>query len=220
MGNIEITDVYFAPPSVRIFEGPHRFDVEAAVRADGRKVASIEALLEYRLKALDSGNKTEIDRAWNKGYDSSTWAAYWRDQIKIGEGFSMPENAKLENGTLQRTVEQYKALNGKVFSRKDLGAAGLFNDWLPKEKVLKHPVWRTVGGKAFPRYVDAQFRKYKNAMGFSILDLETETPEQRPLVLNGGYGRWSDLDGYWDLGLDARLVGVREKNLSSKVTQK
>lgn len=222
MEDVRTIDVHFAPqvPKYRVFEGPRRVDVELAITKDpdGRHTASVTEVLQFRLDALKSDYKPAINQAWNSWYDSSTWVVYNKDQVKVGEGFSMPENPQLKNGTLVLTEKQYEELKGKTFSRKELEKAVL-NAWLPGKKVLKHPIWQAVVGdkKILQTYVDAYFKKYNTKTGMGVyLSSSQDKLILRALVFHGG-DYWSALnDGRLLDGNDARLVGVR-KGLEAKI---
>lgn len=219
MGDVTVTDVYLAAPLVpkyRVFNGARRADVESEIASVGMRKASIGQLMRFRLDALASKYEPDISEAWDQWHDADTWIAYWNGKVKIGDGFQMPENPQLRSGALVRTVDEFNALKGKTFLRKDLKNIGTLQTL---KQVLKDPVWRTVGGKVLNKYARAEFRKYSftEAMGVYLAD-ELDVPTQRPLALgDGDYGR-SGLGGYG--GLDdgrARLVGVRDDALEERV---
>ena len=209
MEDVKVVDVNFAPqvPQYRVFEGPRRIAVEQAIAKDpdSRHKASIEELMQFRLDALNSKYEPAISQAWNNWYDSNTWIGYCAGKVKIGEGFSMPENPQLKQGALVRTEKEFEELKGKAILRKKYNGS----DWQSKDKVLKDPAWRAVGRKTLKPYMNAEFKKYnfQTAMGVYFAD-ELDVSTQRALVLGGGNGR-SSLNGIRDFGSGGfRLVGV------------
>ena len=218
---VQTTDVNFAPqvPKYEVFEGPRRIDVEVAIAKDNRQKAPVAGLMQFRLDALKSGYEPAIELAWSRWYDTSNWSAYRDGIVKIGEGFEMPENPKLENGALVLTEKQFDDLQGETFSRKELEKADA-NDWLAKSQVLKHPVWQAVAGsELLEQYADAQFSRYGNeqAMGVYLASAQ-DKPTMRALVLDGGGNYRSNL---YNCGLfdyyGARLVGVQRGTLEDRV---
>ena len=216
---VQTKDVYFAPqgPKYKVFKGPRRIDVEVAIDQDDRKKASVKNLMQFRLYALKSGYTPAIELAWSNCYDASTWIACYKGQVKIGEGFSMPKNPELKDGALILTEEQFNNLQGKIFAREYLEKTGMSsfggNNYLPKNKVLRHPVWRALAGnkKLLQQHVNAAFKKHNSepAMGICLAD-ESDVPTQQVFTFSIGYfyPRSSFLFNK-NLDFDACMVGVR-----------
>lgn len=219
MGNLNLDDVP-VEPIYKPFEARY-VDAMPAVRAEGRGPMPVSALMKRRLQVLESKNEDLIENWWGNYYDSPDGIANFKQEYKVVKNaellLSINKKSKLQNGALILTEKQYDTLKGETFSRAELEKAGI-NDWMPKDKVIEHPVWNAFAPKdLLKNYADAQFKKYNNttAMGVYISNPQ-DTPTMRALVLYGGGGvirRSFLLDGRSLDYYGARLVGVREKIL-------
>jgi len=219
MGNLNLDDVP-VEQVYKPFTGRY-VDAMPALMAEKRIPMPVSALMKRRLQVLDSKNEDLINNWWGNYYDSPDGLANFKQEYKLVKNaeplLNIAKNSKLKNGGLILTEEQYDALKGETFSRKELEKAGI-NDWMPKDKIIEHPVWKAAAGSKdlLKNYANAQFKKYNDskAMG-TYLSEPQDIPTMRALVLSYGgyYGGGSSLSDGRYLGDDARLVGVRKKVL-------
>jgi hypothetical protein len=194
-------------------------DAMPALMAEKRVPMPISALMKRRLQVLESNNEDLINNWWGNYYDSPDGVANFKQEYKVVKNaeplLTITKKSKLQNGALILTEKQYDALKGETFSREELEKAGI-NDWMPKDKVIEHPVWNAFVPKdLLKNYANAQFKKYNNtkAMGIYVTNPQ-DVPTMRALVLYDGDYWWSILyDGRYLDYVIARLVGVRAKIL-------
>jgi len=212
LGNYFADD--FRPIIYRPFEGRY-IDAMPRLRADNRRPMTAKDIAEKRVEVLKSKDANLINAWVNHYYDTSSGVAYFGNEIKIIPNCEILANidsdAKLKNGALILTPEQYKSLEGKVLNRDELKLQA----WLTKQEAKEHPVWKELLGDALNPYTDAIFKfgkeKYDidNLMGIWIANAQKE-PTLRSWYFSN-LDRRSVINGLSNLDYGgARLVGVPE----------
>ena len=199
------------------FEGRY-IDAMPALRADGRVPLTVRQIAEKRLEAVASGNEQMIEGWLLNYFDTSDAIAYSGDEIKIVPDCELLKNidsdAKLKNGSLVLSKNQYKQLPGKTFQRSDIKA----DKWLTEQEVKEHPVWQLELGDLLEPYAKMVFSErkkrwdaFQTGMGVQF-DRKRERPTLSPFGLNRLYDG-SSLKNCYLLDYCARLVGVRNEKI-------
>jgi hypothetical protein len=206
----------------KIFEGRYNEQMPLLVNG-GLQPLTSKDVMGYRIKAIQSNDKDEIDFWLNHYWDTVTGLAYYKGNLIVApnsqELLNITPESKLNNGGLVLTPDQYKKLakEYEVIKRSKIR----YDKSLTKEQAKQHPVWIKLAQEdreLLNEYVDKIFAKAKDVygcdenMGIYLPD-DRKNPELRGWDL-GYLSYGSDADARYDLdGDNLRLPGVRAKNL-------
>lgn len=200
--------------------------------ADGRVPMSVSGLMQRRLDVRNSDDK--IKSAWMDNYfDTGDAVVYHPDgRVKIvldsQDLRNMTPDTPRNGGALIVTPETYDVLQGEEFKKGKLGKTG---DWMTREDVKAHPVWKAIARDQalLNDYTDFIFGEYQarfakntspedvRAMGVFPESCGGNKPEMRAWYVmwlenrSDAIGR-SDLDYLNFLG---RLVGIAPEALGA-----
>jgi hypothetical protein len=190
--------------------------------ADGRVPMSVSGLMQRRLDVRNSDNK--VKSAWMDNYfDTGDGVAYHPDgRVKIVLDSQtlreMTIYTQRVGGALLLTEDVYNALEGEEFKKSKLGKV---NEWMSREDVKAHPVWRVLARDQAllndcADYIFAESKErfgYDTAMGIYPGSCGGDEPEMRALCVSGLEFR-SSAYGREDLGSDnGRFVGIAPEAL-------
>jgi hypothetical protein len=181
---------------------------------EGRVPMNTAQLMQRRLEAKNGPE--DVKKSWmNNYFDTGDAVVYHPNgDIKIVLDSQTlremtPESQRI-GGALILGEDVYNALQGEVFKKGKLGKTG---DWMSREEVKDHPVWRFLARDQallndYTDFIFAECKErcgYDAAMGVHLCLYDGDNPEMRAwsvdrLVSIGGR---NDLDyGY------GRLVGI------------
>jgi len=192
--------------------------------ADGRVPMSVAGLMQRRLDVRNSDDK--VKSAWMDNYfDIGDAVVYHPDgRVKIvldSEDLrNMTPDTPRNGGALMVAPEAYDALQGEEFKKGKLGRT---EDWMSREDVKAHPVWKVLARDQallndYADYIFAEGKErfdYDTAMGIFPGSANGDTPEMRAWYFNRLESRskasgWVDLDRNY-----GRLVGIAPEALSA-----
>ena len=207
----------------QVFEGRYNEQMPLLVQ-EGLTPLTTKDVMQYRLQAIQSKDKDEMNFWLNQYFDTVDGLAYHKGQLIVvpnsQELLNINEDSKLNNGSLKLNDEQYKEISKKheVIERNKI----VSGKSLTKEQVKLHPIWLKLAQEdksLLNEYTDAIFAKakevydYDENMGVYLPD-DQEQPAMRDWFLWGLDGRSNAFAGVV-LGSDFRLFGVRAQNLGS-----
>ena len=152
----------------------------------------------YRIKALQSGDKAEIEFWFNRCWDSSTTIVQHQKKIMIvhtpDQILSITSKVKLDDGALGLTVEQFRELarHHEVFDRRKIKSG----EWLPKHRAKENRYWiefaqgdrATLNEFADQIFAEGMARSNKDRNMLVLLPEERENPTMHAVyfkLLNG-----------------------------------
>ena len=216
------------PQVYQVLEGDTYRNLMPKLREAGLVPMTVADLMRARLESVKSRGPNQKGVRLDCYLHTPDGIATWdKDEIKIVLDApalkDIESYADLSTGNLILTREDYKALDGEEFSRKDLKKAGI-NTRLSESKVKSHPIWQALARDDYllEEYVNAIFAEVKHysnkniAMGV-YLDFNQEISTIQPwFALSIRYGS-SSIRGYGDFHDRTRLVG-RAKDVAQKGT--
>lgn len=212
----------------KVFEGRYNTQIPLLVQK-GLQPLTVKDVMQYRLQALQSKDKNEIDFWLNQYWDTITGLAYHDGKLIVvpnsQELLNINPDSKLYNGSLMLSKEQFEDLSKKheVIKRSKVKTGKS----LTKQEAKSDPIWIQLAQEdkhLLNEYTDAISTKAKEVYNYDenmgiYLPNDQENPVMRDWFLRGLYGRsyadtWDNLD--YD---DARLLGVRAQNLEAKIME-
>ena len=207
----------------KVFEGRYNSQMPLLVQ-EGLTPLTIKDVMQYRLQAIQSKDKDEMNFWLNKYWDTIDGLAYHDNKLIVvpnsQELFNINQDSKFSNGSLILNDEQYKELikkhevieRNKIVSGKDL----------TKEQVKQHPIWLKLAQEdraLLNEYTDAIFSKTKEFYNYDknmgiYLSNDQENPVMHVWYLGDLYD-WSNAVARYDSLVDYRLLGMRGQNLGS-----
>lgn len=181
--------------------------------ADGRVPMNVAQLMQRRLDVRNSNSDIKSSYL-NNWFDTGDAVVYHPDgRVKIvldSEDLrNITPDSKLRSGALILTEDIYNNLQGEEFKK---GKLGKINEWLSREAVKFHPVWKVLARDQglLNDYADLIFAEgnHDKAMGIFPSSAQGRTPELRAWYVDrleymslasGGVGL--DYD-------DGRFVGI------------
>ena len=194
--------------------------------AEGRVPMNVSQLMQRRLEVR---NDTEVKTAWMDNYFDTGDAVVYHPNgnIKIVLDSQtlreMTPESQRNGGALVFGEDVYKALEGEVFKKGNLGKV---NDSMSKSDIKAHPVWKALARdqELLNDYTDFIFAEgkerfgYDTAMGVYLSSCGGDKPEMRVWFVRRLDGR-SDAGGWFVLGDDiGRLVGIAPEALDKGVS--
>lgn len=208
------------PLPYKAFEGRY-IDAMPALRADKRVPLTFRQIAGKQLEAVASGNEQMINGWLLNCFDTSDAIAYSGNEIKIVPDCELLKSinfdAKLKNGALVLSENQYKQLNGKTFQHSEFKV----NEHLTEQEAKEHPVWQAELGDILEQYTKMVFSEGKKKYGFDnamkvYLAGSQEKPTLRPFHVLSISGR-SNLSSHYNYLDDfSRLVGERDEKIGKK----
>jgi hypothetical protein len=190
--------------------------------ADGRVPMSVSGLMQRRLDYRNG--PAEVKSAWMDNYfDTGDAVVYHPNgRVKIvldSEDLrNMTPDTPRRNGALIIGEDIYRTLEGEELKK---GKLGKVNEWMSREDVKAHPVWRVLARDQalLNDYTDFIFAEGKERFGYDIAmgvysgSCGGDEPEMRALCVSGLEFR-SSAYGREDLGSDnGRFVGIAPEAL-------
>src|SRR3989344_7747914 len=211
----------------KVFEGKYNEQMPLLVQ-EGLTPLTVKDVMKYRLQAIQSKDKDEMDFWLNQYFDTVDGLAYHKGQLIVvpnsQELFNINQDSKLSNGSLILNDEQYKQLSKKyeVIKRSKVKTGNS----LSKKEAKQHPIWLKLAQEdksLLNEYVDAIFAKAKEVYDYDenmgiYLPNDQETPVMCDWCLGDLSGR-SDAVAGDDLDYYSRLLG-RAQNLEKKVLER
>jgi hypothetical protein len=195
------------------------------LRADGRVPANVSQIMQRRLDLRD--DDTGVKSFFMDNYfDSGDAVLYHPDgRVKIVLDSQhlrdMTPDTPRNSGALIICEDVYKTLEGEEFKKDKLGKTG---DWMSKEDVKAHPVWKVLARDQallddYADYIFAEgkerFDYYNHAMGVYPGSCGGDKPEMRAWCV-WGFGDRSNVGGRGVLGIgNGRLVGIAPEALGA-----
>jgi len=191
--------------------------------ADGRVPMNVSQLMQRRLNTQNSDADVKSSYLDN-WFDTGDAVVYHSDgRVKIVLDSQnlrdITPDSQLRNGALVLTEDIYNSLQGEEFKK---GKLGKVNEWLSKEAVKSHPVWKVLARDQglLNDYADYIFTEGKQrfgndeAMGIFLSSAQGNTPELMAWYV-GRLEDWSCAYGRSGLGGDlGRFVGIAPEALS------
>jgi hypothetical protein len=180
------------------FYGKNTEQMELLIK-DNRIPLTMQQIIERRLNSKQDDWKTNY-------FDTCDGLVQFKGKIKIIKNCKllkeMTSKTELTNGGIKITEKDYKKLKGKEFDISKIK----FNNYLTKEEVKKHPIWKGLLGEYLSTYIELVFPN-------NIDKLMEVWIDNKELILRawcvGGLGYGSGASGWDDLGYDGgRLVGI------------
>ena len=207
----------------QVFEGRYNAQMPKLVQ-EGLQPLTVKDIMQYRLQAIQSNDKDEINFWLNQYFDTVDGLAYNKGQLIIvpnsQELLTINQDSKLNNGSLILGKEQYEELSKKyeVIKRNKIKTG----DVLTKKEAKEHPIWLKLAQddkSLLNEYTDAIFAKAKEVYDYDenmgiYLPNDQEQPVMRDWFL-GDVDFRSVSDAGYGLGGGFRLLGVRAQNLGS-----
>ena len=207
----------------QVFEGRYNSQMPKLVQ-EGLTPLTVKDVMKYRLQAIQSKDKDEMNFWLNQYFDTVDGLAYHKGQLIVvpnsQELFNINQDSKFSNGSLILDDEQYKEISKKheVIERNKIVSGKA----LTKEQVKLHPIWLKLAQEdksLLNEYTDAIFAKAKEVYGYDenmgvYLPDDQEQPAMRDWCLRdlGGRSYASARDNLYS---NCRLFGVRVQNLGS-----
>lgn len=192
--------------------------------ADGRVPMNVAQLMQRRLdtRNSDADVKSSYLDNW---FDTGDAVLYHPDgRVKIvldsQDLRNITPESKLRNGALILTEDIYNSLQGEEFNE---GKFGRVNEWLSRNAVKSHPVWKALARNQglLNDYADYIFAEGKQrfgndeAMGIFPSSAQGSTPELRAWFV-GRLVDWSYAYGRDNLDyVIGRFVGIAPEALSA-----
>lgn len=193
------------------------------LRADGRMPANVSQLMQRRLDLRndDTGVK---DFYMDNYFDIGDGVVYHPDgRVKIVLDSQhlrdMTPETPRNDGALVLGEDVYNALEGEEFKK---GKLGKVNEWLSREDVKSHPVWKALARDQglLNDYTDYIFAEGKQRFGYDTAmeiysgSANGDTPEMKAWYVSRLEDR-SNASGRDDLGNpNGRLLGIAPEALS------
>jgi len=207
----------------KVYNGSNTKEMPKLI-ADGRVPISVAGLMQRRLdvRNFDADVKTSyMDNYFDTG-DAVVYHPGGRIKIVLDSQHlrDMTSESSINSGALVLTEDVYNSLNGEEFKKGKLGKTG---DWLSKEDVKAHPVWKALARDQtlLNDYTDYIFTEGKErfnndtGMGIFTCSANGKTPEMRAWYVSR-LGFRSVADGWDDLVYDGgRLLGIAPEVLSA-----
>ena len=207
----------------KIFEGSYNSRMPLLVQ-EGLQPLTTKDLMQYRLQAIQSKDKDEIDFWLCRYFDTVTGLCYHEGKLVVVPSSDLLLNikpeSKLDNGCLILSLEQYKQLSkqNEVIKRNEV----ISGKDLIKKQAKEHPIWIKLAQDdrhLLSEYTDAIFSKAKSSYGYDenmgiYLPNDQENPVLRSWYL-WSLDSGSGADAGNHLGGVTRLFGGVAKNFSS-----
>jgi len=190
--------------------------------AVGRVPMNVAQLMQRRLEVRNA--EADLKRAWmDNHFSTGDGVAYHPDgRVKIVLDSQtlrdMTPNTPRDNGALIFGEDVYNALEGEEFKK---GKLGKVNDWMSREDVKAHPVWKVLARDQglLNDYADYIFAEAKERFGYDTAmgvfpDLAGDNPKMQVWYVGRLVFR-SVAFGMYDLDLNGRLVGIAPEALGA-----
>jgi len=191
--------------------------------ADGRVPMNVAQLMQRRLDVRNSDadvKSSYLDNYFDTG-DAVAYHPDGRAKIVLDSQTlrDMTPKSELRNGALVLTEDAYNALQGEEFKK---GKLGRVDEWLSREAVKSHPVWKALARDQglLNDYADFIFAEGKQRFGYDTAmgvfpDSASNSPKLRAWFVDGLVYR-SDAFGRFSLDSGSgRFVGVAPEALSA-----
>ena len=171
--------------------------------ADGRTPLTVADIMRQRLAAYRARvQDQELANNWLLNYyDTASGIGSNGDNVRIVQSaqplLEVNPKSKLSDGALIITPDTYRSLGGVERTRAQLEKAGI-NNWLPKDRVLAHPVWQALAGgdgALLRDYAEMVFDVLKTDTAMGIYVTNEQGPSLRPWILNVIGGRYRSFAG-------------------------
>jgi len=212
----------------KIFEGRYHKQMPLLIQ-EGFQPLTSKDVMEYRIKAIQSKNKNEIDFWLNRYFDTADGLAYYDDSLivvpNLQELLNINQDSKLRNRSLALSPEQYNQLSKEhEIIKRDKIISG---EPLIKEQAKQHPIWLKLAQEdksLLNEYADAIFAEEKEVYYFDknmgiYLPNDQDKPSIRAWCLKGLHsGSYADASHALNSDyLDYRLLGMCPQNLEKLV---
>jgi len=204
-----------SPEKYKEFYGRNVKQMPALI-AEGRVPMNVSQLMQERLDVRNS--KEAVRESWTNNYfDTGDAIAYHPDgRVKVVLDSRTlremtPDTERIE-GALLLTEDTYNVLEGEEFAKRKYGKIG---DWLSKDDVKAHPIWKTLARDQalLNDYADFIFAQGKEEFNYDVAmgvypDSFGENPKMRAWLVNR-LGSRSDANGGSDLDYNGgRFAGL------------
>ncbi len=191
--------------------------------ADGRVPMNVAQLMQRRLDVRNSDAKVK-ESYMDNYFDTGDAIAYHPDgRVKVVLDSQTlrditPETQRA-GGALLLTENVYNTLQGEEFKK---GKLGKVNDWMSREDVKSHPVWKVLARDQglLNDYADYIFAEGKERFGYDTAmgvypDSAGDAPKMRAWCVDWLGGRSGASGGIGLGGGDGRFVGIAPEALSA-----